>query len=301
MTTIRLFLEDNEILIPKQTLKQFQRKQKANRSVTLDTVPANIELKTILSHADLKTKTLILIASSSGMRINEILHLEIDDIDLNSSPAKIYVKGSTAKFGKPRITFISSEAKSSLEEWLRGSNRTDYLETSIKRCNRKMTPITHKDTVNKYIFPFSYQNFAGAWIRLLKKAGLDSRDKTTGYYRLHFHVLRKFTKTRLLNAGCQESIVRLLLGQQDSLSNSYDRYTETELRKSYMQGMKELLIFETSPDLGQINKDLEAKDERIKSQEQRIIQLENETALLKLTMQSLSNQTEIEVLKKRIK
>jgi len=57
--------------------------------------------------------------ASSGMRIGEALQLELDDLNLNSYPAKIYIRGEYTKSGNPRIAFIFSEAKEAVEEWLK--------------------------------------------------------------------------------------------------------------------------------------------------------------------------------------
>ena len=53
------------------------------------------------------------------MRIGEALQLELDDLNLNSYPAKIYIRGEYTKSGNPRIAFIFSEAKEAVEEWLK--------------------------------------------------------------------------------------------------------------------------------------------------------------------------------------
>jgi len=295
MTTIRLFLEDNDIEIPKKTWKQFQRKQKANKPITLDRIPTNQELKMILEHADLKGRALILTACSSGMRINEIMSLEPDDIDFKHVPTKVYVKGSTSKFGKARICFISDEAKNSILEWLKV--RDKFLIGAINKCNRKNNPITHKNPDNKQVFPFTYMTAVNIWHRLLKEVGLADKDKTTGFYRLHIHTLRKFYKTRLLNIGIQESIVRKLMGQEDPLSNSYDRFTEDELGKAYQKGVKELLIFETSPDLTETNKEIKDLKKAGEEKDQQIKELLERIKIQEMKMDILENKYEIERIK----
>lgn len=259
MNCLRLFLEDNDIEIPKKKWKQFQRKQKANKPITLDRIPTNQELKRICEHGNVKERAIILICTSSGMRINEILNLEPDDIDFKSNPPKVYVRHT--KFEKPRICFISNEAKNSLLEWLKV--REKFLKRALIKCNRENNPITHKNPDDKRIFPFTYQTFCNIWHRLLKDVELNDRDKSTGFYRLHIHTLRKYYKTRLLNAGMQEAKIRKLLGQEDPLGNSYDRFTEDDLKNSYKKYVKSLLIFETAPDLTDVNKELAEKDKQI--------------------------------------
>ena len=280
MTCIKLFLEDNDIEVSKKLWKQLGRKQKASKPVTLDRIPTNVELKQILEHAKAKERALFLIASSSGMRINEIMSLEEDDIDLKSDPVKIYVRGSTAKFGKARICFMSNEAKNSLIEWLKV--RDKFLKGAVSKCNRKDKPITHKNPEDKTIFCFTYMTAANIWHRILKDAGLNDKDKTTGYHRLHIHTLRKFYKTRLLNAGMPEGMVRKLLGQEDVLSGSYDRFTEEELKQAYVKGVSSLLIFETGPDLTQTNKEIEQLKDSNKKQQETIDKMKDQIDEMRL-------------------
>lgn len=273
---VRLLMEDNDITIPNKIWKQLKRKQKANKPITLDRIPTNEELKQILEHGSVKERALFLIASSSGMRIDEILQLEPDDIDLKSSPPKIYVRASTAKFGKARITFMSEEARQALIEWYK--IRGKFLKGAISKCNREKNPITHKNPEDKTIFPFTYMTSANIWHRLLKDAELADKDKSTGFYRLHIHVLRKFFKTRLLNAGMQDAIVRKLMGQEDPLGSSYDRFTEDNLRDSYLNCMYALLVENTSD----IRESLAKKDEQIKEMKMDLLEL-------RLTIQEIKN------------
>lgn len=280
MNCVRLFLEDNDIEITKKTWKQFQRKQKANKPITLDRIPTTQELKKILEHADAKGRSLILIATSSGMRINEILNLEYDDIDLKSNPPKVYVRYT--KFDKPRICFISNEAKNSLLEWYKV--RDDFLKSALKKCNREKNPITRKKADDIHIYPFTYATFMNIWHRLLRNAGLDEKDKSTGFHRLHIHTLRKFYKTRLLNSGMQEAVIKKLMGQEDPLQSSYDRFTENDLKNYYKEHVKSLLVFESAPDLTETHQEIAELKKQNKELIDRLDKLETYKELLKMKL-----------------
>ena len=82
----------------------------------MESVPTNNQLKKILSHGKAIERALFLIASSSGIRIDTLLQLEPSDIDMNNSPVKITIPGRITKSGNPRISFMSDEAKTALEE-----------------------------------------------------------------------------------------------------------------------------------------------------------------------------------------
>jgi len=53
------------------------------------------------------------------MRIGEALQLKLDDVDLNSDPVRVNLRAEISKSGNMRISFISSEAKEAVAEWLK--------------------------------------------------------------------------------------------------------------------------------------------------------------------------------------
>lgn len=265
LSCIKLFFEENDVEIPNKIIKQLKRKRKGNKPVTLDRIPTNQELKQILSHGEAKAKALFLFASSSGMRIDEILGLETDDIEFNNDPVKVYVRAEIAKFNKPRICFISNEAKEALLEWLKV--RDKYLKSAIG----KTKALKEKELNDNTVFCFTYTTAEKMWNRLLRDAKLGQRDRTTGFHRLRIHTLRKFFKTRLINAGIQEAKVNMLIGQAGYLNDSYLRFTEKDLSDAYKQGVKSLLVFETPVDLTE--------------HDERITQLEKENEQLRKDMQ----------------
>ena len=54
----------------------------------------------------------------SGMRIGEITQLRLSDIDFTLNPVTITIRSETTKTRETRITHISSEAVSSLKDYL---------------------------------------------------------------------------------------------------------------------------------------------------------------------------------------
>jgi len=249
LNAIKQFLEENDILLSRKTLKKTTMRIK-NRARSLDVIPKNEELKQILSHGTAKDRALFLMCASSGMRIQEeVLQLEIDDIPSLKSiengkqpefPIKVYVRQEISKNDIPRICFISQECWHELIEWMK--ERTDYLEQAVRKSPYKKNPD------DKRIFPHNYVTASKCWNRLLRKSGFDEKDKTTGWYRMHIYTLRKFFETRMSVAGVPEAMYQQLEGHEGYLNGVYKRYTEQELAETYLKGEKNLLIFETSSD-----------------------------------------------------
>jgi integrase len=245
---------------------------------SFDEVPSDVAvLRKILLNMDLKGKALFLTLASSGMRIGEALQLELDDIDLTKNPPYIYIRGLNSKTGEKRISFISSEAKEALEEWLK--QRKNWLESSI---NKGKGLEVSKSAEDNRIFPFS-ENIANVmWNNALEKAGLTKRDKETGRRTLHPHILRKWFRTRLgkINPDYTEAI----MGHTPYLEAVYRRYGTEELANFYLENQHLLYIFTDASELSRLRNEV---DNRIKSQGELIEGILLENIALKKSLNEL--------------
>jgi integrase len=121
-----------DIDIPTKTQRMLrQRMPKGRRARTVEDELTRDKLRKILLHCDVRLKALILVLLSSGIRIGEALRLTTDDIVLDSNPPVIHIRGEYAKEGEPYNSFISSEAKEALLEWL--PIRADFVTDNAYR------------------------------------------------------------------------------------------------------------------------------------------------------------------------
>ena len=117
LNAIFRYLEDNGIEVPRQLRRNLIGREKD--AISEEYVPTPGDLKRVVEHLNLPDKTLVLVLSSSGMRVGECLKLRLQDIDLNHTPVKITLPAHITKTKKKRITFISEEAKQVLvDDWL---------------------------------------------------------------------------------------------------------------------------------------------------------------------------------------
>jgi len=257
ISCVRIFLMENDVAIKAKVWKNFRKRAKGNRPVTQDIVPTNAQLKKILAHAGVKERALFLIASSSGMRIDEILHLKELDIDLDSKPVKINIRSETTKTGNPRIAFMSEEAKTYLEEWLKV--RKEYLRVSVKRANFKHYT---KTADNPYIFPFTYSTAFIMWNRLTRKAGFTEREERTNRHKMHIHTLRKYYRTRM-SLEIPVDVVEALMGHEGYLTVAYRRYSQEQLAELYEKAVHTIAVFDLPADTRDLEERLAEKDEEI--------------------------------------
>lgn len=192
-----------------------------------DYLPSKEDLRKVLDNSPIRTKAIILMLASSGLRVDELRNLKFEDLELDKDPVVVRVKGTKAKERKSRVTFISTEAKNAL---------LNYIE---KR--KQKNPISSDSFVfvTKRGDQMSYQNLQFV---LRKALNLVAR-KEGKRFNLHGHSLRKFFKTQMISAGVPGPIVDRLVGHKRYLAEEYELYTEEQLRKWYLRAEKNLLIY----------------------------------------------------------
>jgi len=188
-----------------------------------DILPTKEELKFILNNSDLRTRVIILLMLSSGLRIDEVRNLQLKDLDLNSNPPIIKVRSKFAKERKARITFMSSQCKEELLKYL--STRKNLTEDSYLITTRK-----------EKILSYSQIQY------MLNKAFKIIAKKEGKRYSLHPHVLRKFFKTTMISSGVPAPIVDRLVGHSRYLAEEYELYSLEQLKEWYLKVENNLII-----------------------------------------------------------
>jgi integrase len=233
-------------LSKKQRRHLRNRLPKGKRARTVEDDLTREKLRRILTHCDAKGRALFLLLESSGIRIGEVLQLELDDIDLTSEPPKVNVRGEYSKTGDRYYSFMSSEAKEALTEWIK--ERDNYLKVAAKRgkglAKFKGDGRGVKSVDDDRIFPFSSTVATGMWNRALKKAGLENRDKGTHRRTMHVHMLRKYFDSQM-RLTVPRAIVEALMGHEEGSDDAYRRYTEKQIREEYLKGEPHLYVFST--------------------------------------------------------
>lgn len=233
-TGVKEFLLFNDIELSHRDLKNVKRKlpKGSARTEELDLDIATINQ--IIEHMDIKGKALVLTLGSSGMRIGEALQIELDDINMETTPVSIRIRGEYTKNGMQRYTFISKEAKLSLIEWLKV--RDSYLVSAQNRNKGLIEKgkANEKSLDDNRLFPFTYSVAGQMWNNALDKSENLSIDKSTGRKKVRIHALRKFFRSQLA-LGCPVDIVEALMGHEGYLTDAYRRYTKTQMSEIYLK------------------------------------------------------------------
>jgi len=220
-----------------------------------DRMPTKDELRRLLNVVNLRDKTFVLVASSSGLRRRTLVTLKFGDVNFDyPDVARIMVtrrytiKGkqfsSGRKISKKRkffVTFITPEAKKMLLEYKR------YREEIGEKITDE-SPLftsTRKDELGKFL---SARYIDTHWGRILKRAHL--ADKGVNWFQIHFHTLKKYAETQMINANVKQSYREFFLGHKGAyLEVNYFKGEEEKCLEEYRRAIPYLSIIEVPPSL----------------------------------------------------
>ena len=232
------FLRAHGVNILKEDIEDVKREAKGG-AATVDKVMTSEVICQALKSSDVRTRALILVLASSGMRIGESLSLDISDIDMNTDPVMINIRPENTKTKKGRYTFITAEAREALTEYL--AVRGDYVQSANRRIEQ-FKKAGKEATVNAgdRVFPLEDSSVNKIWETTLKRAGLYSRDVKSGRNQYRIHSLRKFFISKLSLAGAR-TLAEHLAGHEGYLDASY-RQVSPEFAAREYQKLQSVLV-----------------------------------------------------------
>ncbi len=178
------------------------------KALTLDQVERLLDAPVGDDAAALRDRALLELLYAAGLRITELISLDVDDVDLRSRTARCFGKGS-----KERIVPIGRVAAGAIEAWLVRGRPTLEPAVPALLCNLRGGRLTRQ----------------GGW-KILKKhaeaVGLSAAVSP--------HTLRHSFATHLLEGGADLRVVQELLGHASvSTTQVYTRVTTERLRTVY--------------------------------------------------------------------
>ena len=200
----------------------------------------------ILRLAHPKLAAAILMACSGGFRLGEIVQLRLSDVDFRKNPTEVTIRAATTKTRQTRITCISSEATTALNDFISkslekeknpGKEKYIFLKHHEERISELKNKIVQKKSAGQQIN--FWNKVLQNWESELKKLGSDERyskdvrvainslesqllriisaipdlneKNENGNNLIHFHAFRKFFKTQVTDAH-QSDFAEALMG-----------------------------------------------------------------------------------------
>ncbi len=180
------------------------------------TIPSDEEITRLLENTDCRTKrglltrTILELLISSGLRVHELISLEVSKLDMVNCKVTVVGKGN-----KIRLVFFSQKAR-------------DYL-TKYQICRKK------KDS--PFLFPISIRTVE----RLLKEHG-----QKLGI-EFHPHMARHYFATKLLHNGTSIYAVSKMLGHSSvSTTEIYLHHEDGDLAAAHRQVFDSSLISQSN-------------------------------------------------------
>ena len=159
-----------------------------------------------------RDKAMLEVLYSSGIRVSELVELEMQDLDLQEGVLRVKGKGR-----KDRLTPIGSQAIKALQRYfeLRAQDNRSQQSTNGQRV-----------FLNKHGEPLSTRSVRRKLDKYLVQAGLDPG--------ISPHTLRHSFATHLLNNGADLRSVQELLGHQSlSTTQIYTHLTTSRMKEAY--------------------------------------------------------------------
>lgn len=239
---LRQFFEYQGVEIKAKDRKEIKRRVRKGGPETRDVLVSKGDVRKILMHSPLKLQALILLLITSGLRINEALTLELDDIELLDDAGKIYIRGENSKNKFSRVTFCGKEAVACLKEWL--SVRESYLDGLEKRLYTGDKTILVSSRIRRNrLFGFGDVHARDMLISAMKKAGLFKVDASTRRSLIHFHSFRKYFAT-ITNGVIPSMDVEVMMGHQSALDKAYKIPDSEKLFASYLRCEPYLRVYD---------------------------------------------------------
>lgn len=208
---LKSWLRYNGIRIYKEDSKQFIIMPKILKERKVPLRQEHIRL--LLKRAGPKYKALILFASSSAMRISEILQLKISDLDLTVIPPRIKVRAETTKLREERRTFISSEAY-------------EFLKPVILNKTSKESVFWESNDIKDLLLKVE-----STFDKIRDRSGLLEK-YSTGVHHVRIHSFRNYfiSQAEKIHEGFGHA-----LAGHGKYMKEYENYTDAELRDFYLK------------------------------------------------------------------
>jgi integrase len=172
------------------------------------------DITEILNVCDnIRLRTYVMLLAATGMRAVEALSIRIKDIDFNSNPVELFVRGEYTKTKVDRIIFLTEEVTCQLKSWLNYKHRTRRVCHQDKETGKTITENRTPDkketdlvfAVYQKGIPhpeYLYHDLSGSFASTLDRSGKGSwEDDNKRRRKITLHSFRRFVKSTISDLG----------------------------------------------------------------------------------------------------
>jgi integrase len=163
---------------------------------------------------NIRLRTYVMLLAATGMRAVEALSTRITDLDMDSNPAKLFVRGEYTKTKVDRVLFLTDEVSQQLKSWLDYKYRTRRVSHQDKQTGKSITESrTPGKNSNDLVFAvyqskdrqnpkYLYRDLIRSFANTLDRSGRGAREDGNGRRRqITLHSFRRFVKTTISDLG----------------------------------------------------------------------------------------------------
>jgi len=238
--TIKNFFEYCDIEI---SPRKFRLKVRLPKSIRKEKEPLSKEDIVVILNAcsTIRLKTYVMLLAATGMRASEAVSIRICDLDLESNPSKLFIRGEYTKTKSDRTVLLTQEVARQLKYWLEYKYRTRrvsfYDNDTFKSISEYRTP---SKVDNDLIFSVNassrgylsvttqslYAEFASAIGKTLERLGRGQREESAGaqHRKITLHSFRRYVYSTIADLGFSD-YANFFIGH---LGSTYYRKSEKE-------------------------------------------------------------------------
>jgi integrase len=209
--TIKNFLEYSDIDISPRKFKLKVRLPKIIRK-NKEALSKEDVVDILNACSDIRLKTYVMFLAAGGFRAVEALSIRIKDLDLESKPAQVFVRGEYTKTKADRVVFLTEEITQQLESWLTYKYRKrrvcrgkdGKIVTEYRTPSKEGTDLLFAvyQTKRKPNPDGIYDDIAKSFAKTLDRMGKGEReDSNQNRRQITLHSFRRFVKTTISDLG----------------------------------------------------------------------------------------------------
>jgi len=172
--------------------------------------------------------------ATSGIRIGELIQLEIKHVDLNNR--RILIPAYIAKTREQRTVYITTECAEAINVWLK--HRPQYMDQVKKQAVAFKPTYGIADT---RLFPLTDSSLRNAIDTAVNNAGLLIIDETTRRSTILPHSFRKWFST-IASLHMTDAPVQKIMGHEIAYSGAYVKLTDQDIEAVYRKNERCLFI-----------------------------------------------------------
>ena len=263
------------------------------RKVGSDRAPSIEEIRSIIENSDVRTKCIVLLPASGGLRVGAFDYLTWGDVKPITRNNQVVAANLTIYRGEPEeyITFITPEAYDCLLEY---KARREAIGEVITKDSPLIRDAWDSNKYRKYkkqnpseAKPLSSKAIANQMGVLLKKIGIRDAESRLRYEFKQIHGFRKFFETNA-GRGLKPLDIKVLMGTK----YNYYKPTEEYLLEEYLKVVKYLTIAETFELKDKLERQIVVSDRKVGELERDNLFLQNRLGKIEQSYEELKKLVE---------